>query len=246
MDRRSSLLSSFVLVMACYTGPEESRSAEILGDDDDDIAVAAELAEPAAERPLLHPAAGWLDHHESPIQPWCGAVLVAPDVAMTSARCVDGWDHSFLSFGLGAAGSEAYEIESIVVEEDDAVPREQALAAVRLAAPITGVAPADLAVTREAVCGVESISYLFALRGEKGSRDTWSGCLEGADLRAAAGAPNCHGDMGAPAFLPSGRLVGVAVDAWAEGICVPGHRLATVADHEAFFELALDLSQPPS
>lgn len=241
---RRSCLPLLIVVASCYTGPEDAPRSEVVADDDDTALIAA-LAGPTAERTLRHPAAGWLDHEESPIQPWCGAVLVAPDVAVTSARCVDGWDHSFLNFGLGSADSEPHEIAEIVMQQSDTVPREQALAAVRLAAPITGVAPAELTASREAVCDVQSISYLFALRGEPGSRDTWSGCIVGSELRAVNGAPNCHGDMGAGAFLPDGALVGVSVDAWAEGVCVPGHRLATVADNEAFFDLALDLSQPP-
>jgi hypothetical protein len=245
MIRRASLSVLFVAA-ACYTGPVDAPRSEIVGGDDDDEAWVAELAAPPAERTLRHPAAGWLDHEESPIQPWCGAVLVAPDVAITSARCVDGWDKSFLNFGLGPADADPHEIAEIVMQKSDVIPREQSLAAVRLVEPITGVAPAELTVSREAACDVESISYLFVLRGEDGSRDTWRGCLVGSELRANSGAPNCHGDMGAGAFLSDGALVGVSVDAFSEGACVPGHRLATVADNEAFFQLALDLSQPPA
>lgn len=244
MRARLSILLLAGSSAACYVGTEDAPPrSEIVDDPAGEIAVEATVAVPAA-RTMRHPASAWIDHVDSPILPWCGAVLVAPDVAVTAARCVDGWDKSYLELGFGALETTTHEIVEIVVQRD-VEPREHALAAVRLAAPVSGVEPVELALTRTAVCDVQSISYVYVLRGEHSSRGVWSGCLEAGELRATHGVPNCHGDMGFGAFLPDGSLAGVAIDAWSEGSCVPGHRIATVTDNEAFFDLALELSAPP-
>jgi len=241
---------SYVLLLlagssaACYVGTEDAPRSEIVEDAAGEVAGEdAEVARPA-DRHMLHPASAWLDHAESPIMPWCGAVLVAPDVAVTAARCVDGWDKSYLDLGFGGIESTVYEIAEIVVQRE-VEPREHALAAVRLAQPVRGVDPVELTLPRGEVCDVQSVSYVYVLRGEDSSRGVWSGCLSQGELRATRGSPNCHGDMGVGAFLADGSLAGVAIDAWSEGGCVPGHRIATVADNEAFFDLALELSRPP-
>jgi hypothetical protein len=208
-----------------------------------ELAVAAQVDDPA-DRTMRHPAAAWLDHEDSPIMPWCGAVLVAPDVAVTAARCVEGWDRSYLGLGFGPTDSTVHEIAEIVVQRE-VEPREHALAAVRLVDAVRDVDPVELALPRAEVCDVQSVSYVYVLRGDHSSRGVWSGCLNANELRATAGTPNCHGDMGVGAFLPDGSLAGVAVDAWSEGGCVPGHRIATVVDNEGFFDLALELSRPP-
>lgn len=211
-----------------------------------ELAVEAEgnVAVPA-DREMQLPASAWMDHEDSPIMPWCGAVLVAPDVVVTAARCVEGWDKSYMNLGFGRIQSTVYPIAEIVLQRD-IEPREHALAALRLAEPVRGVDPVELALPQGQVCNAQSVSFVYVLRGEESSRDVWSGCLNGGELRATAGAPNCHGDMGVGVFLPDGSLAGVAVDAVSEGGCVPGHRIATVADNEAFFDLALELSQPPA
>jgi hypothetical protein len=249
LAQETSMRSRFsVLLLAgslggCYVGSEDAPRSEIVDDPAGELAVAGAEVVPA-DRSMRHTASAWLDHEDSPIMPWCGAVLVAPDVAMTAARCVDGWDKSYLNIGFGSLSATAYPIAEIRVQHD-AVDRQTALAAIRLEEPVRGIDPVELALPADRVCDVQSVSWIYVLRGEESSRGVWSGCLDDGELRATAGSPNCHGDMGVGAFLPDGSLAGIAVDAWSEGGCVPGHRIATVADNEAFFDLALELSQPP-
>ncbi|HET6583075.1 MAG TPA: trypsin-like serine protease [Nannocystaceae bacterium] len=230
---------------ACYVGLDGDDDSVELNEDDAVFLADAELGgEIAATRAMALPASGWLDHEGSPITPWCGAVLVAPDVVVTAAHCLDGLHYSFIDVGFGRIGSRTYEIAESIVQSD-AIDRDRALAAFRLTEPVVGVEPVELDVRRQDVCEVLSVVYRYVLRGEESERSLWSGCITADELRATAGTPNCHGDMGTGAFLSDGSLVGVAVDAWSEeAVCVPGHRLATVADNEAFFDLALDLSRP--
>lgn len=193
------------------------------------------------------PSAGWIELDSSPIVPWCGAVLVAPDVVVTTASCVVGWDKGFLRAGFGQVGrAPMLEVEQVLLQKDAALP-EQALAALRLAEPVHGVDPVELASAplHRRICGVQSVAYQYVLDGDPSSRWSWQGCIDtDAWLAAQTGAPNCHGDMGAGAFVPSGALLGIVVDARTDGLCSREERLATVADNEAFFDAALDLSQP--
>jgi hypothetical protein len=233
--------------VACYVGPSGGERSEILAEEEQ-IEVVTAAGEPSAQRPMRHPAAAWIDHEGSPILPWCGAVLVAPDVAVTAARCIDGWDRSWLNVGFGAVDGAVVPIDEIVVQRD-VEPREHALAALRLAEPALGVEPMTLTIAAPPSCGVETVAYRYVLRDEAvreedAVRRVWTGCLEGDRVRADAGEPNCHGDMGAGA-IAGDALVGIAVDAWSEGACMVGHELATVAANEAFFDEALELSRPP-
>lgn len=200
-------------------------------------------AEARASGPMRAPAlasAGWIDRLDGPITPWCGAVLVAPDVAMTSARCVVGLDPELLAVGFGGTRDRAYAIADVLLS--DSTEPEHALAAVRLAEAVPDVVPADLGEASGG-CDLTSVAYRFVERGDPGARWLWSGCLVGKALLAETGAPNCHGDLGAAAFDASGALIGIAVDAAGDG-CADRQVLATVADEATFFERALDLSRP--
>jgi hypothetical protein len=189
-------------------------------------------------------AAGWIEHAESPIVPWCAAVLVAPDVAVTSALCAQ-WPGEFLSVGFGPAGAgRRYAVERIELQTD-AAREDLALAALVLDRPVEGVEPVALGSADRPVCGVQSVSYEFVLRGDEGDRWAWSGCLTPgvrASVEATEGAPNCHGDLGAGVFSERGELLGITVDAWSAEGCVEHALIATVDASERFFEHALDQS----
>jgi hypothetical protein len=242
MRSRLPLLWLACSTLGCYGGVDDTPRSEIR---DDAEGVDDEVAddEPAAARTLQHPASGWIELESSPVLPWCGAVLVAPDVVVTSASCLDGYHHSFMDVGFGAVATRRYGIAEVEIQAD-VDPREHALAALRLDEPVQGVQPVELDTARSRACGVQAVSYLFVVRGDAGSRWLWEGCLANGRLVATAGAPNCHGDLGAGAFMADGSLAGITIDAWTEGGCAPGQILATVADNEAFFDLALDLSRP--
>jgi hypothetical protein len=239
-------LSLASTALACDSGETSDDRAT-------NVAAAGAPSESLPPRSLPIAAAGWLDHEESPITPWCGAVLVAPDVAVTAARCVEGWDIDWFRVGFGDTGTRSYAIAE-VLEQEDAVDPTQALVALRLDAPVVGIDPAELDTDSRTrpVCDVLGVAYLHALRGDLGGRWIWSGCLDGSTVRTTSGVPNCHGDMGSGAFTSreaGGRLIGIAVDvgdARDELGCAREHRLESVTENAGFFDRALDLSQPPS
>lgn len=244
----STCLLAFAL-LACDVDSDDTSPSQPVRDRDeapDGAAADAEVARvPVAPRLVT---AGWLELADSPIVPWCGAVLIAPDVAVTAARCVAGYDAGFFEVGFGQVSRDETKVAVERVLVQDAEDPEQALAALQLAEPVRGITPVDLsAVDQARICGVQSISYTYALVGETSPRWSWSGCMgvqEDGWLTARNGAPNCHGDMGAGAFLRDGDLVGVVVDARSDGECVRDEKVATVADNAAFFDAALELSGP--
>lgn len=206
---------------------------------------AIDLDDPA-QRSTVLPGAVWIDYTESAITPWCAGVLVAPDVVITAARCIESPSAARFKVGVGDIESKRYDVAEIVLQDDSTDPDpDHALAALRLEIPVRGVEPVDLSMGREDVCDVTSVANLFVVRGDPGGRWLWRGCVEDGELTAQEGsAPNCHGDMGAGAFLQDGALLGIAVDAWSDGGCAVGHRLAGVADNEKFFDRAMELSTP--
>lgn len=257
---RPHLLALSLLLVgsaACYAGVEADDDVEpVAFADDDDEGRPADAILPAARRGAALPGAAWLDRADSPITPWCAAVLVAPDVVVTAARCIDSPSTSHLRVGFGDIATPAYAVAEIVLQDDSTDPDpDHGLAALRLAGPVQDIAPVDLALGREGMCDVSSVANRYVIRGDPSRRWLWHGCLADDALTAEvdpaaepdtdeSDAPNCHGDMGAGAFAPDGALLGVAVDAWSDGGCALGHRLASVAKNAAFFELAMDLSTP--
>lgn len=242
--RCASLLILVTPLLACDVASDDPVN-DGAGVRDDVETIDAFASAPVA---IAMPSAGWIELDSSPIVPWCGAVLVAPDVVVTTASCVVGWDKGFLRAGFGAQVEVAprVAVAEVLVQKDADVP-EHALAALRLAEPVRGIDPVELAMAplHRRMCGVQSVAYQYVLDGDPSTRWSWQGCVDtDAWLAAQTGAPNCHGDIGAAAFVPSGALLGVVVDARTDGLCSREERIATVADNEAFFDAALDLSQP--
>lgn len=229
--------TTFLTLGACGTGAAPDPSAP--------------LATYEEEAPLIaHPTGGWLEHERSPLVPFCHAVLIAPDVVVTSARCADdGWDE--LSFGIGESGGPSVRVVAAMRHPLAAEDPQHALIALTLEGPVTGVEPAQLMEASQAPCGVELPTYQVALRGEEGARRIWTAC--GADderagvLIAMEGYPNCHGDSGAGAFVPGARdrVIGWVTGAGFLGpqhpeheVCVTSVELATVEANRDFLEQA--------
>lgn len=210
---------------------------------------------------LPHQAGGFLEHARSPLVPFCHAVLIAPDVVVTAARCVDdGWWE--LSFGVGEVGGEMIAVDEAMLHPFAADGPGHALVALRLEHPVRGVVPAIAMVPEEVPCGVEIPSYDVVLRGEEGTRHIWTACglepatgEEGNLFVAMDGYPNCHGDSGAGAF--DAREDGDHIIGWVTGaghlgaphpideICVTDVELASAADNMDFLTAALALSHVP-
>jgi hypothetical protein len=186
-----------------------------------------------------HAAAGYLVLDDSPIEPWCGAVLVAPDVVLTSSACVEGRGTSRLGvgFALPNSGSSLGTETAVVLDAD---PR---LAALVLASPVDEIEPASVGAMDRDRCDVDSVSYLYVTGDDVSERWVWTGCFDADSARLVPddGGPNCHGDSGAPAFSASGDLVGLVVGASGGSPCIESVSLAVLAHSDAFDE-ALELS----
>lgn len=186
-----------------------------------------------------HAAALHLVQLSSAIVPWCSGVLVAPDVVVTASSCLATGHPWTLGVGIGVPDRKVeYAIERTVTMRSD--PRVSAL---QLRTAVTEALPASVESTTGDACGVESISYLYVV-DQRSKRWTWSGCLDVAtnELTPRLGAPNCHGDAGAPAFSRSGGLLGIVVGAHAGSSCVDALELA-VHRPGGPFEEAIDLSR---
>lgn len=205
------------------------------------------------EAAFAHPTGGWLEHARSPLVPFCHAVLVAPDVVVTAARCADdGWDE--LSFGVGQSGSASVPVIDVVRHPLAAEDPRHGLIALLLEGPVTGVEPAELTQPDQAPCGVELPTYQIAQRGEEGARRIWTACgvddegQRGGTLLAMEGYPNCHGDSGAGAFIAGDRdrVIGWVTGAGFLGpqhpehdVCVTSVELATVEANRDFLDEAI-------
>src|ERR1700733_5723006 len=127
------LVGSFVLLGVLTVGCAESEPTS--------------AAAPGTQ-PVLgvdHAALGFIDVYEAVVAPWCSAVLVAPDVVMTAARCVEGIDASRIRFGVGGVtpdGAEGgmFPVRQVIVNPDHAQWQHD-LAALGLATPLTNVDP---------------------------------------------------------------------------------------------------------
>lgn len=187
-----------------------------------------------------HPAAIHILVADSFIRPWCGGVLVAPDVVVTSATCVSGVDVSLLEIGTMVPGVRGEHDVARVVELD----RDPRIVALVLEQPLEGVEPASIGDPERDRCGVQSVSYRYVAGPEAPlSRWVWAGCYT-AETHAVEpfdGEPNCHGDNGAPVFDAGGDVIGVVVAASGRDVCIDEVVLAG-PDSGAYDE-ALELSR---
>lgn len=230
------VLAAAVFATGCAAGDDalDPAQARLVAPDPGGALVAPSMAASAGQPARgQHAAAGFVAVSGSPILPWCTAVLIAPDVAVTAADCVQGVLEPDLRFGVGPtdAGSSDEDAPGVAVLEVLLHPRAHeaahALAALRLAKAVDGVEPVMLAEASPAGCGYAAVSHRHHVQGEDGRRWIWRGCLEAtlettpeatADGAAAptlwadAGRPNCHGDVGSGIFAADGgeTIVGVA------------------------------------
>lgn len=233
----SSVLS--LLLAGCLAEDELAGDADLSGDAQG-VPNVEHRAPDALASAAAHPSAVHLLLDGSVIRPWCGGVLVAPDVVVTSTDCVAGIGAFRLEVGLKTPGAgQSHRVERVVELDHD--PR---LAALVLDEVVEGIEPVSVVTPEGDQCDVQSISYRYvAGEDEPLDRWVWSGCYtaETQALRPRDGEPNCHGDSGAPAFDHDGDLLGVVVAASGHEICIDEVVLA-VPDSGAYDE-ALELSR---
>jgi hypothetical protein len=187
-----------------------------------------------------HPAAIHILLDDAFIRPWCGGVLVAPDVVVTAANCAAGVSASRLEIGTmipGVHGEHA-------VEQVAPLARDPRLVALVLEEPVEGVEPASIARLEDDECGVQSVSYLYVAGPDAPlSRWVWSGCYtaETHAVEPVRGEPNCHGDSGAPVFDEDGDMIGVVVAASGHDVCID--ELTLAGPESGAYDEALELSR---
>lgn len=194
----------------------------------------------AALASAAHPAAIHILLEGSFLRPWCGGVLVAPDVVITAADCVVGLSASDLEIGTMVPGVRGEHAVERVVELD----RDPRIAALVLEQPVEAVEPASIAELEHDRCGVQSVSYLYVAGPDAPlSRWVWAGCYT-AETHAVEpfdGEPNCHGDHGAPVFDEAGDVIGVVVAASGHDVCIDAVVLA--GPESGAYDEALELSR---
>jgi hypothetical protein len=169
----------------------------------------------------LEASSGYLLYRGSPVDPWCGAVLVGPSKVLTAGRCVQDVGERALSVGFGALrSSKAYQVKSIKLplgyrSEGDAI---EDIAVLDLREPVDDVPTAILYVRTLEPESVSLVSYAFVPAGNTGERRIFEGLADRAsDAGLSAVFPgaetNCHGEVGAGLFLRtegvSDQLLGI-------------------------------------
>lgn len=245
--RHLSLLTALLFALpACddTSGIEAEARAEVTEEAPTPDAYAVHALDLDEAPPLA--ASGRVENADSPISPWCDAVLIAPDVAVTMTHCIAGHYKELFNVSFG---DPARPRTALVAEILDDLDPDDRFTALLLETPVVGIEPATLQATTSARrCGFDSVSHVHAdkrIEGNFASRWIWSGCLDRDELVARNGKPNCHGDEGSGVFA-DGQLVGMTVGPGAfepDVLCTTGVRVATVRDAEAFFDAALAASR---
>ena len=203
------------------------------------------LGEPAVfpEAPLV--ASGRLELESSPISPWCGAVLVAPDVAVTATHCVAG--HYPEAFSVAFGDPSMAELAPRATVADVIAETEATLAILVLEKPVVAIAPATLADDDAGSrCGAAAVSHEYVAKHEDDPGARWlvTGCLDGEQLDALDDTPNCHGEQGSGVFV-DGSLVGITIgmgDAFDGRGCAAALRVARLDRDDAVVQAALALA----
>jgi len=171
------------------------------------------LGEPAVfpEAPLV--ASGRLELLDSPISPYCGAVLVAPDVAVTAASCVAGHYPEAYSVAFGDPSMAELAPRAMVADILTDRDADDPIAVLVLDTPVLAIPAAKLPTHRiESSCQASAVSHEYVAKHENDPGARWlvTGCLEGEQLEALDDAPNCHGEQGSGVFV-DGTLVGLTM-----------------------------------
>jgi len=166
-------------------------------------------------------SAGWIADDRSIVLPFCPAILVSPKTVLASAACMNDVSLNDSTFGVATPGLGP--VWTLASTE----PFTERLTRVNLEFDTTpSLTPPSL---RELDSGHHRVlvrSFAYVSSGDASWTWNWAGSLR---VEAGRGtlapdpdteSPNCHGEVGAGVFLPSGELVGVISGGRSSGDCV--------------------------
>lgn len=163
--------------------------------------------------------------------PYCTATLVAPDAVVTAAHCVDQTNGRAVVFGVGdvsdaaqrpVVGLLAHPVWDPAHSAAGSGPRAwlHDLARLRLAEPVGGIAPLEIASAPAPACGARGIGYGRTTKGGPGELEGYSGarkstamCVDevatGMIFAHGTDGGLCWGDSGGPLLIGwPGRVAG--------------------------------------
>lgn len=209
-------------------------------------------------------AVGYLIRDDDEV-PYCTATLVASDVAVTAAHCLDQQDGKPLAFGLGTVdvgeriavtAGLSHPVWDPGKAAANSGPREwlHDVAVLRLAAPVAGVTPLEVGESAAPRCGATAMGYgrdtaggPEVTEGYDGERRSTTMCVDavahGMIFAHGTNGGLCWGDSGGPLLegwppAVSGVLHGFAGEE--TPTCAPGNPVAytSLAAERAFVDCA--------
>jgi trypsin len=192
-----------------------------------------------------YPAAGYLMMSQKGAKlsgPWCGATLIAPDVAVTAAHCIHR-EPSTTTFGFGAgdvyssAGHPARRaIEHPLYDPNAPARYRHDIALLLLSAPVPGVTPATVAATQPGAT-LRYVGYGRTTAGDYNREDGYGGDRKSARQSVTytdsynvwtngTDGGLCWGDSGGPLMLDGkNELAGVLADFYGVFNCYSGNAM---------------------
>ncbi|MGB5622242.1 MAG: trypsin-like serine protease [Gammaproteobacteria bacterium] len=218
-----------VLFLAAVAGHAESIAPDIAAGRDGMLVLALKNSSSTQ----AHPAVGMLLSRSCPsgrcgVFATCSLVLVAADVALTAAHCVENPDKEYHAFfpGTSLMTVAAGGVTRFCDGRDDCDPVSGDLAALRLSRPVTGIAP----VARSSVLPSKGV---MVGHGDSAPARPDNGILREATVPIERCGPRllcyrfdeaspaaCNHDSGGPILSPDGLLLGLASQTEAD--CVAG------------------------
>jgi hypothetical protein len=210
-----------------------------------------------------YPAVGWLEWSEQLGRTFCGATLIAPDIAVTAAHCVMyDFSNTLISgdiyFDLGRFVSRGlYRVRKIIPHPEFVnglgYPWPHDIAVLVLESRTFSTAPAHIAVPPAADCKYRFIGYGRETEGDQWETDGYHSARKSLDMCVTdlenplnivahgTDGGNCYGDSGGALVIDgTDKLVGLTSTP-AQAGCTTQNlvNFTPVAPHEGFIQRAI-------